>query len=493
MLAVGSNWAQSGTRLGWDETTELLPSHPDVYDGLGASVSISGDVALVGNPGDSLNGIASGAAHVFERSGATWVEVATLRPSDGAPGDYFGGSVSLSGRTALIGADNDDDNGPESGSAYVFVQEGGVWTERTKLLPSDGMANDYYGSSVAVSGDVALVGAPSSYNNSYTTGSAYIFVRENGVWTEQVELLAADASSGDDFGESVSLSGDTALVGAPDSGDLEEGAAYVFSRQGPTWTQKAKLTASDGASSDGFGTSVSLSADRALIGAPDDNLTGFEEGSAYVFADDGGGWMERAKLTSSDGESFDYFGTSVAIVASSAIVGAYYDDEHGSASVFTESGGSWSEESKLWASDGEPGDAFGLSVSIAGGTALVGAVFHSHEGIESGSVYVFESDALGLAVAGSCPGTVTLTVSNALPGTEVGVIAGANTNGFTKGGRLCNGIRLEIGEPFQLPPVWIKVDGNGNGSGGMTLEPNRCWMEALAPADCSTSGAVPVP
>ena len=223
-----------------------------------------------------------------------------LLPADGAASDIFGLSVSLSstGETALVGAYQDDDNGINSGSAYVFTRDAvtGLWTVQEKLLPADGAANEWFGYSVSLSstGDTALVGARLDDDNGFGSGSAYVFTRDavTGLWTEQEKLLPADGAANDRFGWSVSLSstGDAALVGArfDDDNGTDSGSAYVFTRDAVTglWTDQGKLLPADGAPSDAFGYSVSLSStgDTALMGAiisDDDN--GLASGSAYVF------------------------------------------------------------------------------------------------------------------------------------------------------------------------------------------------------------------
>jgi hypothetical protein len=273
-----------------------------------------------------------------------------LLPADGAASDIFGLSVSLSstGETALVGAYQDDDNGINSGSAYVFTRDTftGLWTEQEKLLPADGAANEWFGYSVSLSstGDTALVGARLDDDNGFGSGSAYVFTRDavTGLWTEQEKLLPADGAESDLFGYSVSLSstGDTALVGAylDDDNGPNSGSAYVFTRDAVTglWTDQGKLLPADGAPSDAFGYSVSLSStgDTALMGAiisDDDN--GLASGSAYVFTRDAvtGLWTEQEKLLPADGAANDRFGTSVSLssTGAKALVGAYGDDDNG--------------------------------------------------------------------------------------------------------------------------------------------------------------------
>jgi uncharacterized repeat protein (TIGR01451 family) len=354
-------------------------------DYFGYSVSLSEDTALVGAHYNDVGANANqGSAYVFVRSGTTWSQQAQLSASDGAEYDRFGWSVALSGDTALVGAFYDDmGTHTNQGSAYIFVRSGTNWTQQVKLTASDGAAQDYFGYSVALSGDTALVGAFVDHVGANTDqGSAYIFVRSGMTWTQQAQLTASDGAESDYFGNSVALSGDTALVGAycDDVGvNSDQGSAYVFIRSEGTWTQQAQLTASDGEAGDYFGTSVALSRDTALVGAYYDDVAGNgDQGSAYVFVRSGTTWIQQAQLTASGGGEYDWFGWSVALSGDTALVGAHYHDlgantDQGSAYVFVRGGTSWTQQAQLTASDGADSDCFGHSVALSRDTALVGA------------------------------------------------------------------------------------------------------------------------
>ena len=327
-----------------------------------------------------------------------WAEQAKLTASDAAEADSFGGSVSLNGDRALVGAQlGDDDPDTDTGAAYVFVRTGAVWTEEAKLTAGEPSVDpaDQLGRSVSLDGDTALVGAPLDDDRGLDSGSAYIFVRSGGVWTEQAKLTASDAAGRDRFGNSVSLDGDTALVGAPadDDAGTDSGSAYLFVRSGGVWTEQAKLTAGDAAAGDSFGASVSLDGDTALVGAEADADAGRESGSAYIFVRSGAVWTEQAKLTVSDAARLDRFGSSVSLDSDTALVGAYRDDDagsnSGSAYIFVRSAGVWTEQAKLAASDGAADDLFAFSVSLDADTVLVGAFWHDDAGPNSGSAYIY--------------------------------------------------------------------------------------------------------
>jgi hypothetical protein len=334
-----------------------------------------------------------------------------LIAGDGEAGDGFGQSVSISGDTALVGAAGDDDKGSMSGSAYVFRYDGTTctWVEEQKLTAHDGNQYDCFGSSVSISGDTALVGAAwDDTQKGIDSGSAYVFRYNGTTWVEEQKLIAGDGAQSDFFGYSVSISGDTALVGAYGNDDKgsASGSAYVFRYDGTTWVQEKKLIAADGAQSDRFGCSVSISGDTALVGARDDDTQkGKDSGSAYVFSYNGTTWVEKKKLIAGDGEAGDSFGYSVSISGDTALIGAYFDDtqkgiDSGSAYVFRYNGTTWTwvKEQKLIAADGAPSDWFGYSVSISGDTALVGASDDdTQKGKDSGSAYVLEPLALLIA------------------------------------------------------------------------------------------------
>jgi hypothetical protein len=368
---------------------KLLASDGEANDEFGLSVSISGDTALIGAFKDSDNGQYSGSAYVFTRTSTNWTLQQKLLASDGEAHDYFGNYVSLSGDTALIGAVGVDS---QQGAAYVFIRTGTTWTQQAKLLASDGAAYDQFGCSVSVSGDTALIGA---YGHDSNKGSAYAFIRTGTTWTQQAELLAPDGATNDQFGFAVAISGDTALIGAhwDDNNDkYDSGSAYVFTRVGTTWSQQQKLLASDAETGDEFGGSVSLSGDTALIGAPKNDMATVP-GSAYVFTRTGTTWTQQAKLVASDGIAPDFFGCAVSLDENTVLVGAFWGDgivtDSGSAYVFTRSGTTWTQQAKLFASDGEGYDRFGSSVSVSGDTALIGAF---EDDYAKGSAYVFTKE-----------------------------------------------------------------------------------------------------
>jgi len=370
-----------------NEDAKLLASDGAVNDFFGTSVSISGDTAVIGASGDDDNGNSSGSAYIYRFDGASWVHEAKLLAADAAADDRFGASVSISGDTAVVGAFGN----ASFGSAYIFEKVGGVWTQQAKLLASDGAADDWFGWSVSISGETAVIGALLDDDNANSSGSVYVFERVGGVWAEQAKLLAADGAGGDWFGHSVSISGEMAVIGAAldDDNGNSSGSAFIFEKVGGVWTQQTKLLASDGAANDRFGDCVSISGETAVVGA----FGNASSGSAFVFEKVGGVWAEQAKLLADDGAADDRFGDCVSISGDTAVIGAWRDDDNGtdsgSAFIFEKVGGVWTQQTKLLASDGAANDRFGESVSISGDTAVIGALGDNDNGAASGSAYVF--------------------------------------------------------------------------------------------------------
>ncbi len=383
------------------ELQKLLASDGESGDLFGASVSIDGDLALVGAYSDDDNGSGAGSAYIFTRDASgMWNQEQKLTASDGAVDDRFGTSVSLDGDIALVGAWSDDDDGSSSGSAYIFTRDAsGMWGNEQKLTASDGSSGDAFGFSVSVDGDVALVSAHSDGDNGQDSGSAYIFTRDaSGMWNQEQKLTASDGANSDHFGFSLTLDEDVALVSArlDDDNGNNSGSAYIFTRDASgMWGNEQKLTASDGSATDRFGESLSLSGGVALVSAPFDDDNGDSSGSAYIFTRDASGmWGNEQKLTASDGAINDTFGTSVSIDGDVVLVGVVGDDDKGTTSGSTyifnrDTSGMWNQEQKLTASDGAMNDVFGHSVSVSGSFALIGARSDDDNGNSSGSAYLF--------------------------------------------------------------------------------------------------------
>jgi|HubBroStandDraft_6_1064221.scaffolds.fasta_scaffold76031_3 hypothetical protein len=358
------------------------------------------------------------------------VQVAKLTASSGQSGTFCGTSVAMSGDTVVVGQPFTF-VGNGAGAALVFVKPRRGWTNMTQaavLVPSDGMYGDYFGGSVAIYGDVVVVGASQSSPSVEATGpgAAYVFVRPAGGWagqqTETAKLIASDGIKGDALGAAVSIRGDSIVAGAPGSSPFtpSEGAAYVFVKPASGWmdaTQTAKLTPSDAGVGDEFGYAVSIAGQSLVAGSPNNQ----GKGAAYIFVEPAGGWKDAtqtAKLTASDGAKNDNLGYSISIADGAVATGAPFasvdsNQNEGAAYVFVEPAGGWknmTQTAKLTEGDGEGGDLLGASVAISGSIIATGAAEYSRGPTlklggpafwREGAVYLFSEPQGGWTTASS--------------------------------------------------------------------------------------------
>ncbi|MEE8155821.1 MAG: FG-GAP repeat protein [Phycisphaerales bacterium] len=396
--------AAAGTAWGQNESFKMLASDGENVDQFGHSAAIDGDTAILGAPRTDQTETDSGSAYIFQQDPVdpdTWIEVVQVFAGDALAHDRFGTSVAISGDFVIVGAFLDDHSGFEdAGSAYIFYrdQDGDdEWGQVAHITASNAAAGDRFGLSVAIDGDVAIIGAPLGGS---TDGAAYIFQRDGqGDWNETDILTASDGAAGDEFGSAVSISAETAIIGA--RGDDLQGAAYIFAFDGQDWVEEDKLTAFDGQAFDDFGFSVSISGDLAVVGARNHFTQGaLKAGTAYIFdPDEAGDWGEGTILTPTDPAAVnDFFGWSVAISGNVVIVGTPANDDDGtnsgSASVFWEhqpgAQNGWGEVVKLTASDAAGEDHLGQAVAISGRTGLIGVRDDDDNGNAAGSAYIFD-------------------------------------------------------------------------------------------------------
>ncbi len=474
---VGSSWVQEAY---------LKASNTDNFDNFGWSVAVSGNRVVVGAPierggssgvdGDQTdNGqYAAGAVYVFVESNGSWSQEAYLKASNAAAVDEFGYAVAISGDLIAVGAweedsasvgvngNQADNSATRAGAAYVFHLSGGVWSQEAYLKASNTDAGDRFGCSIAVSGDLVVVGAKfeqssstgvngnQNDNSSSGCGAAYVFRRAAGVWNQEAYLKASNAGWSDTFGFSVAVSNNRILVGAPlessnatgvggdqtDNSASVSGAAYMFSESAGVWTQSAYLKASDTNQSDNFGMSVGLSGERAIVGAQDEDSIGAGVGS--------GGWGNNLPNS-------------------------------GAAYTFHNLGGVWSQDVQLKAATPGLGDRFGWSVAISGDLAVVGANYEDSSStgvngdesdtgaVDSGAAYIFTMDAAsakfceaGTTNSSGSQGLISMSGSalvanndfnlhaNGLPQNQVGFFLNSQVVGFVfapggSQGRLCVG------------------------------------------------------
>ncbi len=402
VLALSTLVSSSHANPG-DQLTKILASDGAVNDEFGAEIAISGPIAILGVRGDDDNGEASGSCYFFNIT--TGVQSAKILPNDGAAGDQFGSSVSINGTLAIVGATQDDDNGPSSGSAYIFdISDPSTPVQIAKLLASDGAASDMFGRSVAISNSpgnqVAIVTAYWDDDNGTDSGSAYLFDITDPFNPVQIaKLLPSDGAAGDWFGRSVSISGGTAIISAHlhDTNGADSGSAYLFDTT--TGQQMAKVLPSDGAVGDQFGFSVALSDGTAIVGAMGDDDNGADSGSVYLFdVSNPQTPVQTTKILPSDGATGDMFGICVGISgqlgSQTTVIGAWRDDDRGadSGSAYLFDVSNTSDPilmSKLLASDGAAGDILGVSVAIGGSKAIAGATRDDDMGTDSGAAYLF--------------------------------------------------------------------------------------------------------
>jgi len=362
----------------WEQTHRKFATDGVAGGFFGFSVAADGNLVVVGAYGDNDRGDDTGSAYVFDVT--TRQPLFKLLASDGKAHDWFGYSSAISGNVAVIGARFDRTG---SGSAYIFDVTTGE--QRFKLIADDGHANDEFGFSVSISGNIAVVGAHFADDLGNGSGSAYAFDATTG--QQLFKLLASDGAAGDGFGYSVAVSGNLAVIGSPfdDDRGSESGSAYVFDVT--TGQQIAKLLPVSGR---GFGHSVAMSGNLAVIGGEGNSLNGRFSGSASVFDVMTG--QQLFMLLPSDGAINDHFGTSVSISGNKAVIGAYQDKDNGGASgsayIFDVTTGE--QLSKLLAADGDRNDYFGNSVAISDSVAVIGTPNNDIKGRDSGSAYVFE-------------------------------------------------------------------------------------------------------
>ena len=329
-----------------------------------------------------------------------YLQQAILHASDAQTNDWFGSGAAIDGDTLIVGASAEDAGGTNAGAVYVFTRSGTTWSQQAKLTASDSDSNHFFGSKCAISGDTIIVGVQNHDGDSSTQlngGAVYIFTRSGTTWSQQAKFHNNGNGTGDRFGNSVDIDGDTAIIGAwRHSGPFnssDHGSAYVFTRSGTTWSQSKYLTASDAENDNYFGKTVRISGGTIAIYAQMANNTDTSAGAVYVFTGSGSNWTQQQKLVASDADDWDYFGLGLGIDGDTIIAGAYAEDTGGSdagaAYVFTRSGTTWSQQYRIVASDIQAGDKFGLKVDISGDVAIVAAQEEDTGGSNAGAAYIF--------------------------------------------------------------------------------------------------------
>jgi FG-GAP repeat protein/type IX secretion system substrate protein len=413
----------------WEQISKIAASDRGANDHFGYSVAISGNFAIVGSYHEdhSTGGTDSlanaGAAYIFTLNEGAWIPLQKIVASDRTENDEFGYSVAISGNYAIVGAWQQDTNATgldpqrEAGAAYIFYYNGSMWAQQQKIVTAEHKPYRYFGLAVSISGNYAIVGSfredqDANGENSITeAGSAYIFYFNGSVWTQQQKIVASDRASYDQFGWSVAISGDYAVIGAYyESEDANgentisnAGSAYIFKRSEETWAQQQKIVAPDRDLSDNFGYSVAISGDHVIVGAytDDEDANGdstlLTSGSAYIFERAVTSWNLKQKIVALDRSESSWFGYSVAISGNHAIVGAFRELYNtGSAYIFSRNDTSWVQDDKLMAPVRVGYENFGNSVAISGDMALVGIYNDDEDEDEentlqdAGAAYIFK-------------------------------------------------------------------------------------------------------
>ncbi len=366
----------------------------------GISVAVDGEWAAAGS---LLGNSGTGSVNIFRRVSGVWTQHAILTASDAGVLDNFGVSLALQGDTLIVGADGGDRPGLSgTGAAYVFTESGTVWSEQQKLTSSSTSAGDRFAYQVAIDGDSLVLGAFESDESGSNSGSAYVFTRTAGTWSEQQKLTAADAQAEDQFGLVVDISADTVIVGAylEDTAGSDAGAAYIFTRVGSSWSQQQKIAGFDTAAGDEFGIGVAVEGDTALVGARKHDGAGGDTGAFYVFGRSANVWTQSQKILASDRKVDDEFGAAVTLHGDLALVSTLDPHpthptgftEDGRVYIFQRNAGLWSELDILRAIDQQNGDSFGFGVDIDNQTAMVGALAEDQLATDAGAIYLFNHD-----------------------------------------------------------------------------------------------------
>lgn len=367
-------------------------------DSFGIAVDIDGDTAVVGAYNADIGETSlQGTAYVFTRTDDTWSLQQQLLASDGGAFERFGQAVAIEGDTVMIGASSADQfEGVRPGGVYVFTRTNNTWSEQQKLGASDGVDRDFFGSEIALQGDTLVVGAPSTdVTNPNLPGAAYVFTRSNSTWSQQQKLVPNVGSPNDRFGDSVAVDGNTIAVGAAGVTVGEnslQGAVYVFTRSGSSWSQQQQLITSDGAEGDRFGVAVAVQGDTVFGAATGGTVVGSAiPGAVYVFSRSGEAWTQQQKLAGSPAQIRDFFGETLAVEGDTLAIGALGTDQlQGVAYLYVRQGGMWLFQNRIVSDDIATGDTFGASVALSGSTLIAGAYsVQLGQGSSQGAAYVF--------------------------------------------------------------------------------------------------------
>lgn len=368
----------------YSQQIKISRNDPGIDEYFGHCVAIHGDYAIIGAYFDDQKGWGSGSAYIFKFENNTWIQKQKLTPSDIDAYDFFGSSVDIDNNLAVVGANSD--NG--TGTAYIYRNNNGNWIQEGKLIPSNGINEDFFGSAVGIDDDIIAVGAS---GDDFHTGSVYIFKNENGQWKEKQNIYLNDGKSYDLFGNVIAFDNSTLVIGANNYGGV--GAAFVYLQDGETFEKVAKLQSENNDLNDKFGTSISVSQNYIAVGANYNDEGGLDCGAAYIFQREGNSWNQVKKIIPDDGITNEQFGH-VAISNELIAVGADKDDdmgiESGSVYLYSLDGNEFNFIKKITADDGFAGDGFGQALDIDNFRLIVGSPYDNDGSSNSGSSYIID-------------------------------------------------------------------------------------------------------
>ncbi|KAJ5067624.1 hypothetical protein M0811_02812 [Anaeramoeba ignava] len=389
---------------GAQQTGIFKPKTTTIGAMFGFSTAISDKYSIIGAPFTNRTGNSEGSAYIFEYQNNQWIQKTEFSPQNSNIENFFGFSVAIENPYVVIGSPSNNENGPSSGCIYVYNNTNDTWSFQSQVFPNDGQIGGHFGYSVDISGTQMIVGSYGTNESGLDSGSAYIFQLNGIVWIQQAKLVPADLNSGDYFGFSVGISNEYAIVGAPHQSlsGIDSGAAYLFHKNGASWVQNSKLIASDGSGYDRFAWSVAIDNSYAVVGA----FYHQDHGAAYVFQNQNGIWTQSQMLTASDAFDLDYFGRSVKINGDFIVVGADGRTDNsvvdsGAAYVFQNSNGNWIQSAKVVASDAKDNWYFGYALDLSDNQVIVGAYGADNDGYLTGEMFSYTDFGLHHSTASS--------------------------------------------------------------------------------------------
>ncbi|MFN2589923.1 MAG: FG-GAP repeat protein [Actinomycetota bacterium] len=390
LVTVAGCAALVAAALQWGIRSE--PAWALTDDNFAYHVAVEGDTLIAGAPLDDVDGKKdAGSASIFVRSGTDWIQK-KLKAPDGGANDGFGRWVDISGDTVVIAAPSHATAaGPGAGAAYVFVRSNGDWQHQFTLTARDGKAGDLFSRSVAISGDTVVVGAPFHDHGTLLTdsGSAYVFVRNGTTWSQQQEIREPDAAANDRFAHAVDIDGETIIVGSPQddgpNGGKDVGSASVFVRSGEQWSRQARFVHKDPRARDRLGRWVTIHGNTAVASVPSDDTTagGTDAGSAFIFVRSGTTWTRQLILESPEPGASDHFGFRADLNGDTLAISSPYDDtpagvNAGTAFVYLRSGTTWTLQQSFREPNPEPKNFFGRGIAVDLDTLVVGAPYDNN-------------------------------------------------------------------------------------------------------------------